>query len=366
MAPVDTVRLSLDPADLKWFRRHVGTERCFPATLSTDEGSWPVWIGYRGNYSRRFRKPSYDIWFSEERSFHGHLRLHLNAAYRDPSLLRGRLSLETFAALGVTTPEARHVWLTINDRTMGLYVQYEALDAAWFMRHGLKPRSIYYAVGTDGNFGLLDPLTGRPKRYVALGYEKCYPADDDFTDLETLIYGITLPEEDEFGDVIERAMDVESILRWMVGLEFTSHTDGLVQNYALFRAMGGRWQISPWDCDGTWGRMPGGYPLPVDDMPVGTGEDNYLLVRLLATPRWRNRYLEIWEEALAGPLACDRVEQRVKAIHGEIRTHALADWRKRRSDDLFLRQPLEIRRYCAGRTAYVLRRLSELRKAWRI
>lgn len=353
--------LEMDPADLRWFRSHVGTDRIFPGSLRVGSESRSVWIGYRGNYSRWFRKPSYDLWLGDGPLLQGHHSLHLNAAYRDPSLLRGRLAMQVFADLGVPTPGVWHIWLRLNGGDLGVYAALESLDAAWYQRQGLPSGPIYYAVGSQGNFGLLDPQTGRRKKLLAAGYEKCHPHDEEFDDLERLIYQITLPAADDFASGINSALDVDGYLRWLVGLEFVSHTDGLVQNYALFRPQGGRWQVSPWDCDGTFGRMPDGYLLPPDDMPVGTGEDNYLIVRLLATPRWRRRYCETWEEALETTLTPGRVNERLQAIYQQIRPWVLADERKRRSNSTFLREPTAIRRYVAQRTVYVRQRLGELK-----
>lgn len=350
---VPEYHLSLDESDWRWLRSHAGTPRCFEGALTAGGDVWPVWAGYRGRYSRWFRKPSFDIWFAGGRLFHGHTRLHLNAAYRDPSHLRGRLSLEVFASLGVPTPRAWHVSLHVNGEPAGLYTALEAVDAAWYARAGLPPGPIYYGVGSRGTFGLIDPETKRRKRYLAMGYEKCYPYDEDFGDLEELIWAIALPDDGEFADSIDRTVDVESFLRWLIGVEFMSHTDGLVQNYALIRPGKGRWQISPWDCDGTWGRVPNGRPWPPDEMGIGTGDDNYLAARLLKTPRWRRRYLDLWEELLADPLSVRTLHGRLAALYGEIRSAALSDREKRRSNSTFLKEPGRIRAYIAERTAFV-------------
>jgi spore coat protein H len=359
--PVPVYDLTMDTDDLKWLRRHVGTARCFPAFLEVDSKRWPVWIGYRGNYSRWFRKPSYDIWFGEDLSFHGHARLHLNAAYRDPSMLRGRLALELFAELGVPTPRSWHVWLSLNDRPLGLYTAIESLDGGWLERRGMKGGSIYYAVGSKGNFGLLDPDTDKPKRYLWSGYEKCVPWDDDFSDLEQLIYQITLPQPAQFQDEINSVLHVETIVRWLIGIEFMSHTDGLVQNYALFHPPGKRWQISPWDCDGTFGRVPNGRIFHADEMALGTGEDNYLLARLLISPTWRQRYLTIWAQSLDGVLSQAHVGMRLDALWEEIKQDALHDDNKRHSNSTVRREPGRIRTYVKERTQFIRQKLLKAR-----
>lgn len=364
MTPIPEYHLELNPPDLHWFRNHQGTDRCFPAQLRIGADTFAGWIGYRGRLSRWFSKSPYDLWFEPGAGPEGQTCLHLNPAYRDPSLLRGRLALSLFAELGVTAPRAWHVWLTMGGRPLGLYTALESLNAGWLQRHQ-QTGSIYYAAGGKANFGLVNLDTKQPKRYLAMGYEKSHPDDDDFSELEELIYGITLPPDHEFEQQIDTVLDAEGCLRWLIGLEFTSHTDGVVQNYALLRPAGGRWQISPWDCDGTFGRTPFGQRLRANQVVVGTGEDNYLLVRLLHTARWRRRYLELWQEALAGPLAAKGVLAHLDAIYQEIRPYALADVSKRGVDSTFLREPAHIRRYVWERTAFVRHALADRASRWR-
>lgn len=345
---IPVYELALDAGDWLWMRQHLGTHRCFPGTLRTDHQTLPIWIGYRGRSSRWFRKPSFDLWFPEA-PLGDHNELHLNAAYRDPSLLRGRLALDRFAAWGVPVPQAWHAWVTLNGEPLGLFTALESMGPTWFTRRKAVPGAIYYGVGDKGTFGLIDPATGRRKRFLAAGYEKRYPWNDDFSDLESLLYDIALPDHREFERSIDAVIDVEEFLRWWIGIEFMSHTDGMVQNYALVRPQHGRWQISPWDCDGTLGRIPNGDIFYPDEVEVGLGEDNYLMIRLLHSRRWRKRYLELWEEALTGPLSETALDAALVRIFREIRRHALADKAKRHSNSTFLREPRRIREYVRER-----------------
>ncbi|HWI51411.1 MAG TPA: CotH kinase family protein [Symbiobacteriaceae bacterium] len=351
--PVPVSELELDAADVQWLRSHRGTPRCFTCTLQAGAETHSGWIGFRGRYSRWFRKPSFDLWFDPSSPSGGLRRVHLNAAYRDPSLLRGRLALDLFAALGVPVPRCRHIWLRLNGRDLGVYTEYESLDAGWLSRNGFADGPIYYAVGDQGNFGLIDPDTGRPKRYMIQGYEKSHPGDDDFSDLHSLIRQITLPDDPEFAAEIGEVIDVENCLRWLVGVLFMSHTDGLVQNYALFRPGQAKWLISPWDCDGTFGRGPGGGRLGADYLPPDHGQENYLVARLLQTEFGRRRFREIMAEALSGALAAERVLERMESIYGEIRPEARADPLKRYSNTTFRRERGLIRTYVEERTRLV-------------
>lgn len=352
--------LIMDNHDQKWFARHAGTKRWFPITLrAEDDKQYSAWIGYRGRYSRWFRKPSYELTFDEPDGFRGHTRLHLNAAYRDPSLLRARLSLDLFRQLGVPTPKAWHVWLRMNNKPLGLYTAVESVDQSWLSRNGYGEGPIFYAVGNQGTLGCLDPETRKPKRHLVEGYEQAEPGPDQFPELEALIRAVVLPGEAEFDHTIDRIVDVERFLRWFIGVEFVAHTDGIVQNYALLRPKGGRWLISPWDCDATLGRLPCGQPQRGDEMPLGTGSENYLAVRLLASPVWRPRYLALWDLLLTSELRPDRVTDRLQQIFTEIRAAGLKDDRRRWSDTTFLRQPASIREWVLDRPERIRQMLSE-------
>lgn len=346
---VPEYRLRMDNHDLAWFLKHPGTNRWFPVELQTEHERCQGWIGYRGRSSRWFRKPSFELCFQRP-GFSGHDRLHLNAGYRDPSLLRARLCLDLFAQMGVPTPKAWHATLSLNGKRFGLYTTVESVDQSWLSRNGYADGPIYYAVGNHGTLGYVDQETGRRKRYLAKGYESAQPGEDSFADLESLVHSVVLPDEGAFDKLIASIVDVDCFLRWFIGVEFLAHTDGLVQNYALFRPRGGRWLISPWDCDATLGRLPCGQPQEGDEMRLGTGTENYLAVRLLASREWRPVYHALWERLLADELSLPRITERLDEIFAEIRSEGLHDKRRKWSDTVFLRQPNEIRHWVSDRT----------------
>lgn len=342
----------MDNHDLAWFLKHPGTNRWFPVELQAETERYQGWIGYRGRSSRWFRKPSFELCFQQP-GFRGHDRIHLNAAYRDPSLLRARLCLDLFAQMGVPSPKAWHATLSLNGTQFGLYTAVESVDQRWLSQNGYADGPIYYAVGNHGTLGYLDQETGKRKRYLATGYESALPDEDCFAPLETLIHSVVLPDQGSFDRMITSIVDVDCFLRWLIGAEFVAHTDGLVQNYALFRPRGARWLISPWDCDATLGRLPCGRPQRGDEMPLGTGSENYLAVRLLASKVWRPVYESLWQQLLAKELSLPRITERLDAIFSEIRHAGLHDKRRRWSDSVFVRQPKEIGRWVADRTRII-------------
>lgn len=348
----------MDNHDLAWLLKHPGTDRWFPVEFQAESNQGKAWIGYRGRSSRWFRKPSFELCFQRPEEFLGHGRLHLNAAYRDPSMLRARLCLDLFRQIDVPTPKAWHVSLRLNGEMIGLYTATESVDQSWLTRNGYAEGPIFYAVGNHGTLGYLDQETGKRKRYLSAGYEYAQAGEDRFSDLESLIHSIVLPDEVAFDKLIASIVDVERFLRWFIGVEFLAHTDGLVQNYALFRPRGGRWLISPWDCDATLGRLPCGRPQRGDEMRIGTGTENYLAVRLLASSVWRPVYRSLWEQLLEDALSVQQVTERLYELFHEIRSAGLQDERRRWSDSVFLRQPNEIRHWVVERTQRIRAMLS--------
>lgn len=343
----------MDNHDLAWFLKHPGTNRWFPVAFQTEKNACSAWIGYRGRSSRWFRKPSFELCFEQPGGFLGHDRLHLNAAYRDPSMYRAKLCLDLFQQIGVPTPKAWHATLRLNGDRLGLYTAVESVDQRWLTQSGYADGPIFYAVGNHGTLGYLDQETGKRKRYLTAGYEYAQPGEDRFPELEGLIHSIVLPGKEMFDELIASIVDVDCFLRWFIGVEFLAHTDGLVQNYALFRPHGGRWLISPWDCDATLGRLPCGRPQRGDEMLIGTGTENYLAVRLLASRVWRPVYKRLWERLLDDELSVKRVTEHSDEIFTAIRSAGLRDKRRRWSDSVFLRQPKEIRRWVMERTRLI-------------
>ena len=125
----------------------------FRKSSEVENTSYPIEIGYRGSYTRKFRKRSYTLDF-EEGSFYGASKIHLNAEYRDPSLIRNKLSLDFFQDLGVLSPNSQHINLYRNGILKGVYLQLESVDDMFLKKRGLPSGPIYYAVNNDANFSL--------------------------------------------------------------------------------------------------------------------------------------------------------------------------------------------------------------------
>ncbi len=292
-----------------------------------DGAALPVSVRVRGAHSRKFPKRSLQVTFrpiplpDQPPPGHQVRRIHLNADFIDPTLMRSALSYWLFPLLGVDAPRCRHVALTVSDQFAGLYVGLESVDRDFCLRRGWPPGSIFYAINRNGNFGLLNPFTRSLKEPLEKGYLALEKADP--TPIRQMLMAINLASPESFPRAVTRWFDVDRYLHWLMVAVFVGNRDGFVHNYALYLEPEERqFRIIPWDYDATWGIDIHGRPARLDRVPPGGW--NKLSSRLLATPAFRRQYHQRFRQALDGPLSPD-------AIHPEIDSLAetLEPWVKR-------------------------------------
>lgn len=291
-------RCALALGDDPWDRLSAGR---IAGTLAwNDQPAQDVLVRIRGAHSRRFPKKSLQVDFPDEplrdEPPEGHVvrRIHLNADYVDPTLMRSALSYGLFAQAGVPAPLCRHAEVAVNGAFAGLYVTLESVDSDFLRRRHWAPGPIYYAVNRDANFGLLSPFSRQVKQSLDQGYQAVHKADTG--PLRRMLMEVNLASDRAFPAVVERWIDVPGYLRWLLVSVFIGNRDGFVHNYALYRDGGsGHFRIIPWDCDATWGIDINGKPARLDRVPM-TGW-NKLTYRLLATTAYRHLYKNLFRQA---------------------------------------------------------------------
>lgn len=352
-------KLFINPVDLKELRRDIWIDEPLPAKLTIDEKKLEVDLAYRGSHIRKFPKKSYQLYFYKPKTYRGSREIHLNAEYKDPSMIRNKLSFDFFTDIGTLAPKARHVFLTLNGKAEGVYLELESVDEVFLTRRGLPKGSIYYAIDGDANFSLMSDLDKGTKKSLKQGYEKkCGTASDDVY-LERLIYNINTIPRQEFGRDIPNYIDVEKYLRWMAGIIFTSNYDGFVHNYALYRnGLSGLFEMIPWDYDATWGRDVNGKIMVADYVPI-TGF-NTLTARILDVDVFRKQYQKLLVDIMNQQFTVENIAPRAEAMLQTIRPFVMKDPYKNQTIDQF-DQELEIMTdYINQRRNYLKSRLYKL------
>lgn len=352
-------KMFIHPGDLKELRRDIWIDDPVPAQLRIDGIKVEIDVSYRGSHIRDFLKKSYQIGFFRPAKFRGAKQLHLNAEFKDPSMIRNKLSFDFFSEIGCLAPKSRHVLLIINGKTEGVYLEIESVDENFLTKRKLPNGAIFYAVDGDANFSLMSDLDKETKKSLELGYErKCGEESDDYH-LQELIYQINTILPQDFENKIIEYVNVDHYFRWMSGIIFTQNYDGFVHNYALYRnGETGLFEVIPWDYDATWGRDVNGKVMEASYVPI-TGY-NTLTARLLDVPNFRKKFRDLLEEILENQFTTDFMMPRAEALQKSIRPFILQDPYKRESIQSFDQELDVIREYIEERRKYLKSKLYKL------
>lgn len=353
-----TLRIFIEPKQLKALKSNVWNEEPIASKLVVDNIPYKIGITYRGDHIRKFRKKSYRIDFGEyNEKFEGR-ELHLNAEYRDPSLIRNKLSFEFFKDIGSISPDCKYVFIEINGNPMGVYLQLESVDDLFLHKRQLPYGPIFYATNYHANFSLLTPKH-KPKPSLLSGYERKLGNADDNLDLEMLICKVNTISRSDFGEEIPKYMDVKKYLLWLCGVICTQNYDAFIHNYALYRnGKTGLYEMIPWDYDATWGRDCNGDIMEYDYVPIKGY--NTLTARLLDVKDIRQQYRLLLEEILETLFTAVALESRITNLHKQLRPYLFLDPYKKKSIDMFDSEPELILRFISDRNSYLRRHLKEL------
>ncbi|CAH0295782.1 Inner spore coat protein H [Peribacillus sp. Bi96] len=351
--------LTIEEDDLEDLRADVWSNDPIPAYLKVENDIFDIDIAYRGSYTRKFRKRSYWIDFIEpERFFDAH-KIHLNAEYRDPSLIRNKLSLDFFQDLGVLSPNSQHINLYRNGSCKGVYLQLDSVDEFFLEKRGLPAGPIYYAVNNHANFSL--ERDGKPKDSLVSGYKQAFGKPDDDEFLIELIKKINTTPLAKFPEIISQHLDIHKYLHWLVGAVCTMNNDGFTHNYALYRNSETKlFEVIPWDYDATWGRKVSGGIMEHTYVPIGGKQTNHLNNLLLKVPEYRKFYKDLLVETMETTFTVDYMENKVLSLHQGIRPHILLDPYKKNKVDLFDKEPEFIFEFIRKRSDYLNKHLGDL------
>ena len=358
-ASIPQYKLFINPIVLRELRRDIWIDEPVPAQLIIDGKRLEIDVAYRGSHIRAFPKKSYQVSFYKPKKFRGSKHIHLNAEFKDPSLIRNKLSFDFFAELGVLSPQSRHIYLIQNGKAEGVYLEIEAVDENFLNRRGLPKGSIFYAVDGDANFSLMSDLDKETKKSLQLGYDRKIGDPKDDYHLQEFIFKVNTLTNDEFEKEIQKFVDVDKYLRWMAGIIFTSNYDGFVHNYALYR--NGEtclFEIIPWDYDATWGRDVNGKVMEPDYVPIDGF--NTLTARILYVDTFRKQYRVLLEKIMDQQFTVEHMIPKVEKLTQLIRPYVIQDPYKKQDLDIFDQELSVITKYIEERRTYLYRKLAKL------
>ncbi|WP_462408743.1 CotH kinase family protein [Neobacillus sp. Marseille-QA0830] len=352
------IELFINPADLRELKSDIWNDDPLPASLRIGKKRAEIDISYRGSHIRKFKKKSFHISLFKS-NFMGIKEIHLNSEYKDPSLLRNKLSLDFFHQIGCLSPSSRHVLLSINGKAEGIYLQLESVDENFLKKRKLPIGPIFYAVNDDANFSLLSPVDEKAKSDLSAGYEEKIGTKEDLLGLADFIYRLNTTLKKEFEADIPKLLDINKYFRWLAGVVCTQNYDGFVHNYALYRnGETGLYEIIPWDYDATWGRDIHGEEMEYDYVRIQGF--NTLTARLLDVDRFRKQYANLLNQILTENFTTEAMEPQIYKLHSAIHPHYNQDPYLKGQFNVFEKEPEFILRFIEARRNYLKKHVIDL------
>jgi len=356
---IPSYSLIIEEELLNLLRKNLLNDQSVPAQMQIEDINYNIQIAYRGAYTRKFRKRSYLIDFGNSKNALGVRKIHLNAEYKDPSLIRNKLSLDFFQDLGVLAPDSQHIKFYRNDIFKGVYLQLESVDDIFLKKRGLPPGPIYYATNNDANFSF--ERDGKRKRSLLSGLFQANGSPSDNHYLLELITIINTTPLNKFSKVISNYINIDQYFNWLAGAICTMNNDGFNHNYSLYRnSETGLFEILPWDYDATWGRKISGGIMDHKYVPIEGKPGNKLSELLLQIPDFRKLYKRKLEDILESKFTVDYMKNKVLTLHHNLRPHFLLDPYINNSIDIFDYEPEMIFQFIQDRNNYLKMQLKRL------
>ncbi len=319
-----------------------------------DETYYNVGIRYKGN-SSYFAMPgvkkSFKVHFNEyepNQRFHGLKKLNFNNGFNDPTLMREALAYRLMRDAGIPASRTSHIKLyitvpgTYSREFFGVYTSVEQINKTFLMdRFGNDGGNLFKSQGMDCD---LTYLGSDANAYVQKGYElKTNEIENDFSDLINLCNVVTNTPDVQFKNAIETVFNVDGFLSWLAVNTVLSYQDsyaGKGHNFYLYHNTDtGRFEYIPWDLNTTFGQSRFGksadYMLTLDVYEPTFGYYRILIDRLFNIPEYLSSYEGKLRDLLDLYFNATRMDPRIDAMYGLIKTDVYADSKKQFSDAAF-------------------------------
>ena len=256
-------------------------------------------------------------------TFHGLDKLSLDASFQDNSYLKTYVALDMMDYLGVPTPEASYVAVSVNGEPWGLYLAVEDPEDAFAERlfgegHGMLYKPDYRSLSEENADVALRYVGDDPALYDNIFRMARFDVTTD--DQRELVDALrTLAS----GEDLESAVDVEEVLRYFAVQSFVVNLDSYLgktgHNYLLY-VEDGRLQMLPWDYNLAFGTYALGRPELADDatthvnQPIDTPAPGEVMLKrplyhnLMLVDAYHARYRELLDELVAGYFESGRFE----------------------------------------------------------
>jgi len=342
---IATRHLYIRDKDLRTLEADIWSNEFVPAYMLHQNAHVPIEIRYRGGHTRTYPKRSFEL-------ARGETTIHLNAEYDDPSMLRNALSFQFFERIGVAAPRTNHCHLILNGRSLGVYLEIEAVDRQFFARRSIPVRPLFYAVNGNADFALKNRLSGQRKEPLYKGYTLEMGEDADKERLAAFIRKLNALGDKRLYAYIASRLDIGNYVRWLAGVVFTGNYDGFDHNYAIYEyGPRKRYRMVPWDYEGTWGRNC--YGEKISSGMVRVKGYNKLTAKLMSYDYVRNLYKKTLKRIMRDTFTVGKIMPAVMDMHERIAPYIANDRGRKWTYAQFENEPAVIETYIRERRAII-------------
>ncbi len=330
----------------------------FPATVTVD-GETHAEIGVRKKGfigSQSETKPSLKLRFDkyvDGQALGGVMeRMTLNNSLQDPSMINTCLAHQVFALAGTPTPRCSFATVSVNGRSLGLYVHVEEIKPPFLARH---------FASTEGNLyeGTVSDFT---PEYRGTFEKKSNEDEADWSDIDAVVAALQDPSEAGLA-ALSGIVDLDRFLTFWALEVLVGHWDGYTgnrNNYRFYREPGGRFVFMPWGVDAAFHLEDD--PNPFDDIsnpPPAVLALTAIPNRLYGDEKWRGRYVTRLKELLDSVWNEDELLASVDELAAIVRRHSLPELRPEAADDAE-----RVRQFILKRRAEILEDLTPEPPEW--
>ena len=260
--------------------------------------------GSSGSFRPVDSKPAltlnFDKWADGQR-FHGLQKISLNNSPEDPSFLSEKICREMFARAGIPVPRADHATVTLNGRSLGLYVLVEGWDKQFLKR---------FFKNTGGNLyegGLHMDLNS--SLHVSSGDRR-----EDRSAIDAVLDAATERDPTHRLARLDKVIDLDRFITLLALDVILWNWDGYAMaknNFRLFHDLDAKRVVF--------------LPHGLDEMfwnptgPIMTGTKGVVARAVLSAPEGRRRYLERFRRLRAEVFDEHAVARRVDELAARIR-----------------------------------------------
>ena len=219
--------------------------------------------------------------YAADQTLDGLEKLNLNNNFNGPPLtiIRDFMGYHAWREFGVAASRTSFAHVTVNQEDLGVYSLVEQVDGVFLKGHFNEPYGDLYK--PEQISGLLRYRGPSISDYPDINHK--WPDESDHSSLLHALEVLNSGQADDIGEVF----DIEGVLTYLAGNVALGSFDYYPitgHNYYLYEELPGRFNMLPWDMNGSQEPMEPALCSP---------EEGFLSRKLLENPVYEARYLDI-------------------------------------------------------------------------